>query len=73
MSPYSTGMVVELLDVPTHRIEYLIRDRKIRPAKGPTGAFNWTRDEVLRAASMLGVPIERVRRRLIAANGEVLS
>jgi hypothetical protein len=61
---HSTGQVVDLLGVPTHRIEYLLRDRKIRPAKGPTGAFNWTSAEVLQAAAALGVLTPELEARL---------
>lgn len=67
---FSTGQVVELLGVPTHRIEYLLRDRKLRPAKGPTGAFHWTESEVRAAAGMLGVALSDVESRL-RASGEV--
>jgi hypothetical protein len=67
VSLHSTGQVVALLGVPTHRIEYLLRDRKIRPAKGPTGAFTWTPEEVIRAASALGVLTPELEARLAAS------
>lgn len=64
MAQYSTGMVAEVLGVPTHRIDYLVRDRKIRPTKGPTGAFHWSAKDVLQAAEMLGVLTAELRSRL---------
>lgn len=70
MAQFSTGKVAEFLGVPTHRIDYLIRDRKIRPAKGPTGAFDWTPTHVRQAAEMLGVLTPELAARL-AANAEV--
>ena len=56
MAHLSTGSVAELLGVATHRIEYLLRDRQIRPGKGPTGAFLWAYDDVKKLASLLGTP-----------------
>jgi hypothetical protein len=47
---FSTGGVIDLLGVAPHRVDYLIRDRKIRLRKGPTGAFVWTRNDVERAS-----------------------
>ena len=49
----SSGRVAELLGVPTHRLDYLTRDRQVRPIKGPTGAFVWTYQNVTRAAKLL--------------------
>lgn len=57
MKYLSTGIVADLLAVPTHRLEYLTRDRQIRPAKGPTGAFLWTYQEVVQASKNLRVPL----------------
>ena len=55
MQLLSTGQVADLLGVYSHRVEYLTRDRKVRPAKGPTGAFYWTWEEVRLAAKFLGL------------------
>ena len=55
MDHLSSGRVAELLAVPTHRLEYLTRDRQVRPIKGPTGAFAWTYQDVARAAKLLDV------------------
>lgn len=56
MRYFSTGQAAELLGILAHRLEYLTRDRQLRPAKGPTGAFNWTYEDVVRAAHLLGIP-----------------
>lgn len=56
----STGQVADLLGVPAHRVEYLTRDRKLRPAKGPTGAFHWTWNDIRAAAELLGVAEPKV-------------
>ena len=53
MDVLSTGSVAELLHVPTHRIDYPLRDRRIRPAKGPTGAFFWEYPDVIEVAQLL--------------------
>lgn len=51
----STGQVAELFGIPLHRLDYLTRDRIIRPTKGPTGAFMWTPEEIRLAARRLGI------------------
>lgn len=56
MKYLSTGAVADLLGVPTHKLDYLTRDRQIRPTKGPTGVFFWTYLEVSGAARLMGVP-----------------
>lgn len=56
MNHLSTGGVASLLAIHRHRLDYLTRDRQIRPAKGPTGAFIWTFADVIRAAELLGLP-----------------
>jgi len=53
----SSGQLADLLRVPTHRLDYLTRDRQIRPAKSPTGSFMWSYDDVTRAATLLDVPL----------------
>ena len=53
----SAGQVADLLQVNTHRLEYLTRDHQIRPLKGPTGAFLWIYQEVTLAAKLLRVPV----------------
>ena len=53
----SSGQVADLLHVPVHRLAYLTRDRQLRPAKGPTGAFAWSYDEVCRAARFFQFPV----------------
>ena len=53
MDELSTGSVAELLRVRTHRIDYPLRDRRIRPAKGPTGAFLWQYPDVIELAQLL--------------------
>lgn len=55
MTFLSTGLVAALLGVTTHRLEYLVRDRQIRPAKGPTGTFMWMYQDVARVARLLKV------------------
>jgi len=55
MPCYSTGQVADLLGVKTHRLEYLLRDRQVRPRKGPTGAFYWIPEDIRYAAKLLGV------------------
>ena len=47
------GQVAELLDAATHRLDYLTRDRQIRPLKGPTGAFARSHEDVVKAAKLL--------------------
>ncbi len=59
----STGSVAELLNVQTHRFAYLTQDRKVRPSKGPTGAFLWSLDDVARAAELLRVEFDLDRLR----------
>ena len=56
MMNLSSGQVASLFDIETHRLEYLTRDRKIRPRKGPTGAFAWSYEDVQRAAELLHLP-----------------
>lgn len=56
MNRISTGQLADLLDVHTHRIAYLTRDRLIRPPKSPTGSFLWNLSLARRAAEQLGVP-----------------
>lgn len=53
----STGMVADLLGVPPYRLGYLLRERKIRPNKGPTGAFTWTHTNICEAADCLKLPL----------------
>jgi len=55
MTFLSTGQVADLLQVNLHRIEYLTRDRQIRPTKGPTGIFLWTFRDVCIAAKLLKI------------------
>lgn len=58
----STGQLADLLDVPTHRISYLTRDRVIRPPKSPTGTFLWDLSLACRAAELLDVAEPSVAR-----------
>lgn len=55
MNYLSSGQVAQLLGVATHRLDYLTRDRQVRPRKGPTGAFVWRYQEVVKAAELLEV------------------
>ena len=54
---FSSGQVSDDLDVPPHRLDYLTRDRQVRPAKGPTGAFEWTLEDIKLAARLLDVDV----------------
>ena len=54
---FSTGQVAELVGVHLHRLDYLTRDRQIRPPKGPTGAFLWSAADIMAAAKRLGVDL----------------
>ena len=56
MTRLSTGQVADLFRIQVHRLDYLTRDRQIRPEKGPTGAFAWSYQDVSRAARLLGLP-----------------
>jgi len=53
MKTLSTGQVADLLGVNLHRLDYLTRDRQIRPQKGPTGIFMWTYENVTFAARLI--------------------
>ena len=57
MKSFSSGQVADELGVSPHRLQYLLRDRHVRPAKGPTGAFEWTLDDIKRAARLLDVEV----------------
>ena len=56
MDHLSSGQVAEVLGVPPHRLDYLTRDRQVRPSKGPTGAFAWTYHNVVKVAELLELP-----------------
>ena len=60
----STGQVAEELGVPTHRLEYLLRDRQIRPEKGPTGAFAWSESDFRMAGRLLGLDTKTIAAKL---------
>ena len=55
MTRLSTGQVADLFRIQVHRLDYLTRDRQIRPPKGPTGAFAWSYQNVKQAARLLGL------------------
>lgn len=50
-----TGSVAELLGVRTYRLAYLTTNRIVRPDQGPSGHFEWTRQDILAAAEHLGI------------------
>ncbi len=52
----STGLVAQFLGTTKHRLDYLTRDRQVRPLKGQTGAFVWSWADVTQAAALLGLP-----------------
>ena len=55
MTSLSTGQVAELLKINSHRLEYLTRDRQVRPMKGFVGAFHWSFLDVCQAARLLKI------------------
>ena len=53
---WTVGEVAQMLDVPEHRIQYLFRSRKIPAVQKLGGRRTFTKRDVLRICTALGVP-----------------
>jgi hypothetical protein len=63
--PMSTGQVLQLLDVPEHKLTSLVRLGKMKPVKVFCGRRLWTFNEVMEAAKLLGKPTYIIRQKML--------